>query len=144
MTPADALGYGLKTASSLPMGIPRLIVRHAPMLLGVIRLVNGIAAFFAPGESARRLGVDPAANPAPIYPLRMFGIRTIVLGIELLVGDRQARQRSLRAGVAIHACDTISAAAAGIRGDLPPRTATALTGISTLNTTLSVIGSRNP
>lgn len=120
----------------------RFIARRAPVVLGVIRLVNGAAAFFLPGESARRLGVDPAANPAPIYPLRMFGIRTIILGIELLFGGPQTRRRSLRAGVVIHACDTASAATAGIRGELPPLTAAALTGVSTLNTTLSVIGSR--
>jgi hypothetical protein len=125
------------------MSAVRFIARHAPVVLGVIRLVNGVAAFFAPAESARRLGVDPAANPAPIYPLRMFGIRTIVLGIDLLFGNAETRRRSLRAGIAIHACDTVSAATAGIRGDLPPLTATALTGISTLNTILSVIGSRN-
>jgi hypothetical protein len=124
------------------MSLLDLIARRASVLLGAIRLINGVAAFFAPAESARRLGVDPVANPAPIYPLRMFGIRTIVLGIELLFGDPETRRRSLRAGVVIHACDTISAASAGIRGDLPPLTAAALTGVSTLNTTLSVIGSR--
>ncbi len=73
----------------------------------------------------------------------MFGIRTVVLGIELLFGDPETRERSLRAGVVIHASDTLSAATAGIRGDLPPLTATALTGISTLNTILSVVGSRS-
>ncbi len=123
------------------MGIPPLIVRSAPAMLGVIRLVNGGAAFFVPAASARRLGVDPATNPAPIYPLRMFGIRTILLGLELLAGDPETRRRSLRTGVVIHACDTFSAATAGIRGDLPPLTAVALTGVSTLNTTLAVIGS---
>jgi len=125
------------------MSIIHLVRRRAPLLLGVIRLVNGIAAFFAPTDTARRLVVDPAANRAPIYPLRMFGIRTIVLGMELLFGDPQARRRSLQVGVVIHACDTVSAATAGIRGDLPPATAAALTGVSAVNTTLSLIGSRS-
>jgi hypothetical protein len=112
------------------------------LLLGVIRLVNGAAALLAPASSARRLGVDPAANPAPIYPLRMFGIRTIVLGLELLLGNSDTRRKSLRVGVAIHASDTLSAATAGIRGQLPPTTAVTLTCVSTLNTTLAVLGTR--
>ena len=125
------------------MGILRITRQRGYLLLGVIRLVNGLAAFLAPAASARRLGVDPAANPAPIYPLRMFGIRTIVLGIELLFGDAQTRRRSLQVGTVIHACDTVSAATAGIRGELPPITAVALTGISTVNTTLSLLGSQD-
>ena len=59
----------MKSSFLLPMSILHLIRRRAPVLLGVIRLVNGVAAFFAPADTARRLGVDPAANPAPVYPL---------------------------------------------------------------------------
>jgi len=72
----------------------------------------------------------------------MFGVRTVVLGAELLVGDEATRARSMRVGIAIHASDTMAAAAGGIRRQLPPSVAGMLVAISTLNTTLAVIGSR--
>ena len=68
------------------------------VLLGCIRLFNGTAALLVPAKTARRLGVDPEANPAPIYPLRMFGVRTVILGCELLFGDPATRRRSARLG----------------------------------------------
>jgi len=114
------------------------------LLLGSIRLVNGLAALLAPAMSARRLGVDPEANPAPIYPLRMFGVRTVVLGAELLFGDDATRRRSARVGILIHASDTTAAALGGLRRQLPPRVAILLVGVSSLNTTLAVLGSRPP
>ena len=114
------------------------------LLLGTIRLVNGVAALLAPSMSARRLGVDPEANPAPVYPLRMFGVRTAVLGAEMLFGDDDTRRRSARVGILIHASDTTAAALGGIRRQLPPRVAILLVGVSSLNTTLAVLGSRPP
>jgi hypothetical protein len=114
---------------------------RAHLLLGGIRLVNGAAALLAPTFSARRLGVDPEANGAPIYPLRMFGVRTVVLGAELIAGDESTRVRSMRIGVPIHASDTAAAAIAGFRRQLPPATAAQLVAVSALNTSLAVIGS---
>lgn len=125
----------------LGVDVPR---EREHLLLGSIRLVNGLAALLAPSMSARRLGVDPEANPAPIYPLRMFGVRTVVLGAELLIGDDATRRRSARVGILIHASDTASAALGGMRGQLPPRVAMLLVGVSSINTVLSVLGSRPP
>jgi hypothetical protein len=119
-----------------------MLRRNARLLLGSIRLFNGVAALLVPEMSARRLGTDPDANPAPIYPLRMFGVRTIVLGAELLFGSEETQLRSMRIGRAIHASDTTAAALAGIRGQLPRRTALLLTGVSGLNTLLAFLGSR--
>jgi len=42
----------------------------------------------------------------------------------------------------IHAADTISAAAAGVRGDLPRRAATMTTLLSAGNTVLAIISTR--
>jgi len=112
------------------------------VLLGSIRLFNGAAALLVPAKTARRLGVDPEANPAPVYPLRMFGVRTVILGCELLFGDEPIRRRSARLGILIHASDTLSAAAGGFRGQLSARVAIPLVAVSTINTTLAVIGSR--
>lgn len=116
----------------------------APRLLGTIRLFNGAAALLVPAASARRLGVDPLGNQAPFYPLRMFGVRTIVLGCELLLGDAELRGRSSRVGILIHASDVVAAATGGVKGELPRRTAIILVGVSSLNTALAVIGSRAP
>jgi hypothetical protein len=118
------------------------IRERAHLLLGAIRLFNGVAALVVPEMSARRLGTDPDANPAPIYPLRMFGVRTIVLGAELLFGSEETRLRSMRIGRFIHASDTTAVALGGIRGQLPRRTALLLTGVSSLNTALSFLGSK--
>src|SRR4029453_3405851 len=71
--------------------------------LAPIRLFNGGAALFTPEKLARRLGADPQANGAVIYALRMFGVRTLVIGTELLVLRGEALGRSLRKGILIHA-----------------------------------------
>src|SRR3954465_3646808 len=62
----------------------------ARIALAGIRLFNGTAALVAPDELARRLGVDPDQNPGVLYFIRLFGIRTVLIGAELLVrrGER--------------------------------------------------------
>jgi hypothetical protein len=128
---------------SSPAGLGVLRER-SHLVLGSVRLVNGLVALLSPESAARRLGTDPEANPAAIYPLRMFGVRTVILGAELLLGDEQTRRRSMRLGIPIHASDTIAAATGGIRGQLPPRVAALTTAISTLNTAMAVLGSLPP
>ena len=108
--------------------------------LAIIRLVNGALALVAPRWLARRLGVDPAAQPAMLYALRMFGIRTVLIGAELWV-QPETRQRALRQGVMIHASDVTAAVIAGVFGQLPVRSALTAGGISTLNTVLAVFAS---
>lgn len=113
----------------------RRVARYA---LASIRLINGTVALLAPALLLRRLGVDPQANPAAFYALRMFGIRTVVLGAELLLLDGDELDRSLRTGVLIHASDALAAASAGATHRLPPRSATVATLISTVNVGLAV------
>jgi hypothetical protein len=48
------------------------------------RRFNGAAALIVPSVTARRLGNDLESSAAAIYPPRMFGVRTVVLGAELL------------------------------------------------------------
>ncbi len=110
---------------------------YARILLAGIRLFNGAAALFAPTWMARRLGDNP--NSAVIYALRLFGVRTIIIGVELLVPDEERRANALRYAIPIHASDTLTAALAGIQGQLPPRTSIMLTALSGLNTTLAVL-----
>jgi hypothetical protein len=107
--------------------------------LTAIRLFNGVAALFVPTTLARRLGVDPEANPAALYALRLFGVRTVFIGAQLLLRDSGVHAHSLRVAPVIHALDATAALIAGERGQLPRRAATTAALISTVITVLAVI-----
>lgn len=109
---------------------------YARLALATIRLVNGALALFAPGVMLRRLGADPETNGVAVYPLRMFGIRTVLLGLELLTGGATRQQG--KTGVIIHGADAMSAITAGLRRQLPPRVAAVAAGISVTNTALAL------
>jgi hypothetical protein len=110
---------------------------YARILLAGIRLFNGAAALFTPTLLARRFRDNP--NSAVIYVLRLFGVRTIIIGIELLLPDEELRAKALRYAIPIHASDTLSAALAGIQGQLPPHVSIMLTAISGVNTALAIL-----
>ena len=110
---------------------------YARILLAGIRLFNGAAALFTPKLLARQFGDSP--NHAVVYALRLFGVRTIIVGIELLAPDEELRASALRYAIPIHASDTLSAALAGIQGQLPSRTSMMLTAISGVNTALAIV-----
>ena len=76
--------------------------------LAAIRLVNGALALVAPGFLVRRTSGHPESTD-PYYAFRMFGIRTVLLGADLLLltGEGQARARDQ--AVLIHAADTVVA-----------------------------------
>jgi hypothetical protein len=112
---------------------------YARITLAGIRLFNGVAALFVPATLARQLGVDPAANPAALYALRLFGVRTVLIGAQLLLRDGGVRAHSLRVAPAIHALDASAALIAGERGQLPQRAATTAAIISTVNTVLAIV-----
>jgi hypothetical protein len=112
---------------------------YARLALATIRLFNGVAALFVPATLARQLGVDPAANPAALYALRLFGVRTVLIGVQLLLRDEGLRAHSLRVAPAIHALDASAALIAGERGQLPRRAATTAAIISTVNTVLAIV-----
>ena len=59
-------------------------VPKARYVLGAVRLFNGAATLFATRPFGKRLGVDPDSSPAAVYALRLFGVRTIYIGAELL------------------------------------------------------------
>jgi hypothetical protein len=67
----------------------------ARVALAAIRIVNGSAALVAPALLARNLGVRRADNQAVQYVFRMFGIRTVGIGLQLLLPEGE-----LRAGAA--------------------------------------------
>jgi hypothetical protein len=113
----------------------RDLARYA---LAGIRLFNGTLALLAPGVLTQRLGVDKDAAPAAAYALRMFGIRTVIIGAELLVLHGDELDRSLRNGVIIHASDALSATTAGVTKQLPAKAAATATTISTINVLLAL------
>lgn len=115
---------------------------HARTALAVIRIVNGTVALVAPGLILRRLGTDAGREPTAVYPLRMFGVRTVLIGADLLLLRGEQRDRALRAAILIHATDTLSALTAGLRRELPPRAAALTTLISAGNTALAVTAAR--
>ena len=114
----------------------------ARQALATVRIANGTLGLVAPQLLLRRLGTDPTADRSGIYPFRMFGIRTVLIGIDLLVLRGEERRRAARIAVLIHATDTLSAATAGVRGDLPRKPALITTAISATNTALALIATR--
>lgn len=118
---------------------PGAVRDGARIVLAGIRLFNGAAALFAPGFLMRRLGLDPNANPGAYYAFRMFGIRTLLIGADLLFWGSAQRGHALRTGVLIHLSDTLAAAYAGLSRQLPARAAVPATAISAVNLALAVL-----
>ena len=69
------------------------------------------------------MGTDADAHGPAVHIARMFGIRTILIGLDLLSSDPAVRAHALRLSVLVHASDTVSAAAAGLSKQLPRRAA---------------------
>ena len=113
----------------------------ARILLALIRLFNGLAALLVPGQLAQRLGIDTDANPAALYVFRMFGIRTVLIALDLLAdGDR--RERALKEAPVIHASDTLAAFLASRSAHFPRPMANLTVLISAVNTALALIANR--
>ncbi len=119
-------------------GAPR-VRSNAHLLLAGIRFVNGVMALFVPHALARRLDVAADNSPALLYFQRMFGIRTILIALDLVTGDDDDLRRALRRGRLIHAADATGAALAGVRGNLAPRPARMTVAISLVNLLLALI-----
>jgi hypothetical protein len=117
------------------------IPEYARVLLACIRLLNGGLALFMPGFLARQIGVDPDANPGVLYVFRMFGIRTVLIGGELLLSTGERRQAALQRAVVIHASDTLAAFLATQSSQYPQKNRT-IVWISALNTLLAFIANR--
>jgi hypothetical protein len=112
---------------------------YARIALAGIRIFNGTAALAAASAFARRLGTEVDGEGAAVHISRMFGIRTVLIGVDLLSRDPDVRRHALRVSLLVHASDTASAAAAGLSGKLPARSAVFATGISALNVGLAAI-----
>ena len=111
--------------------------RPARCALAAIRIVNGGVGLLAPHLFIGRFDPDRPASPAAIYAFRLFGIRTVLIGLDLLNPARA--QRAAREGVLIHASDTVTAASLAISGAVPRRTGIVTTAISAANVVLAVL-----
>src|SRR6266571_7278199 len=107
----------------------------ARITLACIRLLMGLLGLLAPGIPARQIGVDPEANPGILYVFRMFGIRTVLIGAELLMQTGDRRSEAVRRAILIHASDTLAAFLASLSGQFP-RQGRTIVWISAVNTAL--------
>lgn len=114
----------------------------ARITLAGVRLFNGGAALATPRLFAARLGRETDADGAAVHVLRMFGIRTVLIGLDLLSRDPAVRRHALRFVVLIHASDAASAAASGLSRQLPARAAKVAMAVSAVNVLLALIASR--
>ena len=106
--------------------------------LAAIRIVNGLLAFVAPSLIIKRFGENPDKDAAAIYGLRLFGVRTVLIGADLITQRGEPLEHSIKQAVLIHASDTLTAATLGTSKRIRPRMAVPLTLISALNTALAV------
>ena len=112
----------------------------ARVALAGIRIFNGGVALAAPERLERAAS---SLEPGAVYPWRMFGIRTLLIGADLLSNDRHVRRHALRFALLIHVSDTVSAAKAGLTKAVSPRAAATATAISAVNVALALIASRD-
>ncbi len=111
--------------------------RYARYALGAIRLTNGTIALVAPKRLVKTFGADPETNGAAVYALRLFGVRTVCLGLVLLIAEGPVLEDAVRYALPIHATDTMSAVVAGLTGQLPRRAAVTGAVVSAFNTALA-------
>jgi hypothetical protein len=115
----------------------------ARITLAGIRIFNGSLGLLAPRLLSGRMGADAEAGAA-IYAFRMFGIRTILIGADLLARDPEVRRHAVRLALLVHVSDALSAISAGVRREVPRRAAVTAAAISSLNVVLSLLAGRRP
>jgi hypothetical protein len=91
------------------------------------RLVVGGGALVAPRLTARAFGIDPDNNPAASYVGRLFGVRAVLMAIQLASAVPEERVRLLRQNVAVDLVDAVAAIAATRSGALGRRSGVAAT-----------------
>lgn len=113
-------------------------------MLGVTRLVNGSLGLVTPRKLVGR--IDPLGRPSPaaIYAFRLFGVRTVLIGRDLLSSQARTRERAVREALWIHATDTATAVLLTTTRRVPPRVGVALIAVSGTNTLLAIGARRRP
>ena len=115
------------------------IGKTARFALGGVRIIAGTTGLLAPAMIISRFGdSNPTANPAAIYGLRLFGIRTVLIGSDLIRLRGRDLDRALWAAPIIHASDTATVLTLQRNKQLSPERARPLVLISGLNTVLAL------
>lgn len=115
---------------------------YARTTLGLIRLATGALGLFLPEKLIGRIDPAEPASPAAIYAFRLFGVRTILIGRDLLAGNADVRAKAVGEAPLIHASDTATATLLTVTGRVPFRSGAPLIAISGLNTLLAVLARR--
>lgn len=114
------------------------VLSKARYALAAIRIVNGLLALVAPSLIIKRFGESAGGDAAAIYGLRLFGVRTVLIGADLITQHGQPLEHTVNEAVLIHASDTLTAATLGTSGRVRPAMAVPITAISALNTALAI------
>ena len=80
----------LQAIINRPVEVLVTVLSKARYALAAIRIANGLLALVAPELIIKRFGEDPGQDAAAIYGLRLFGVRTVLIGADLLTEHRQA------------------------------------------------------
>jgi hypothetical protein len=118
----------------------------ARFALGSVRLLAGSVGLFAPAMIIGRFGDEqPGRNPAAIYGLRLFGVRTVLIGADLFRLKGRELDHALRVAPVIHASDMATVLALWKNKQLAPERArplALLSGANTLFAVAALVGSR--
>jgi hypothetical protein len=106
--------------------------------LAAIRFFNGSVSLFTPELFAKRLGIDVDRNPAALYTMRMFGIRTILVAVELVWPDAGVRRNAIKNAPIIHMSDLLAALIASRSKAMPRGAGNSIVAISAFNTALAL------
>lgn len=112
--------------------------RYARYLLAGVRLINGSIGLVRPEQFIKRFDPEREPSPAAIYAFRLFGIRTVLLALDLFMLRDAQLERALRQGVLIHLSDAATAALLGVRGHVGMRIAVTTALISATNVLLAL------
>lgn len=112
--------------------------RYARYLLAGVRLINGSIGLVSPERFIKRFDPEREPSPAAIYAFRLFGIRTVLLALDLVVLRDAQLERALRQGALIHFSDTMTAILLGVRGQVSMRIALTTALISATNVLLAL------
>lgn len=115
----------------------------ARQALAAVRIFNGSLGLLAPEVLIKRIDPQHQPSPAAIYAFRLFGIRTILIGADLLVLRGASLRRALYQGVLVHGSDTMTSVLLGLQSKTTPRTATMLAAISAGNVLLALLSLRS-
>jgi hypothetical protein len=111
----------------------------ARITLGGVRIATGTTGLLAPEMIISRFDEgNPKADAAAVFGLRLFGIRTILIGADLIRLHGRDLDHALRAAPLVHATDTATVLRLQRTGQLSPERARPLARISGLNTALAM------